>query len=846
MNSDCKAPHYISFTAGTALAALLVGGSAWAQQPLAAVNIPAKPVALALTELAHETGVNVLFSPEAVQGLQSVPVNAKVSPDAAARLLLAGTRLDVLQDQTGALIVRDRTASGDGPAMLLAASATERATAEPIAQPGSQAVAGDVPTEHSPAEAKADATHVAGASMADLASGLEEIIVTAQKREESLQKTPIAITAFGVKELETQRVSNVMELVNKVPSLNLAPFAATRASPNLFIRGMGNLNTQTTKDNATGIYIDGVPVGRSMGLAADIADLERIEVLRGPQGTLWGRNTTAGAINFITQKPNDDLSLGIQLTAGSWNLRSGRMKVNAPITENLFLRAAYMRTENDGWVDNRNRTSPNQINFNEDRRKEAMKIALRFLPTDSFTVDYTFDKSEMIFGNHFYQLVGGPTAVSGRQRSVDSTLGLLPSSTEVSGHNLTLAWDLGSATLKSITAYRDLESWTFMNFIDAFTQTNDQDQNQFSQEVQLVGDIVDGRIRYAMGVFYFEEDSYESLISAYSGGALLDVFHVTAKGRSAAVYGQATWTPPILDDRLGLTLGMRYTEDSRKAVKTFDNPGLAPAFLGLVIAGDRDFSSFDPAVTIDYAFTDLINAYAKYSTGYRAGGYNTQSQPDFFGLGFDQETVKAWEVGIKSELLDRRLRLNIAAFRNTYDDLQVDQARTPPIYADTLNAGAAEIKGVEVEATALLARGLEMNFFYSWLDGKYKSYIDNGMELASVRHMPNSPKWHVGAGLDYMLPPTSIGDFSFHIDYRRQDEFFAGPIADTLTPGYDTWNARIQLANVPAPGQGTFRVSIWGKNLGNEIYRYSTTNLGIISAQFGPPRSVGVDASYEF
>jgi len=677
-------------------------------------------------------------------------------------------------------------------------------------------------------------------------AGLEEVVVTAQKREESLQDTPIAITAFSAAQLEVQRVANVMDLLNKVPSLNLAPFAGTRVAPNLFIRGMGNLNAQTTKDNATGIYIDGVPVGRSIGLAADIADLERVEVLRGPQGTLWGRNTTAGAINFITRKPDEELSFGVQATVGSWDLRSGRVRVNVPVTDTLFVRAAYMRTENDGWVDNLNTTLPNQINFNEDRKKEAMKLAARFRPTETFMVDYAFDNSEMIFGNHFYQIIDGASAVPGRQESVNHALGMYPSSAEVGGHNLTLTWELGNATLKSITAYRDLESWTYQNYIDAFSQTNVQDQDQFSQELQLVGDTFDGRLRYAAGVFYFEEDSNEFLTSAYSGGALLDIFHVTAKGSSTAIYGQATWTPPVLDDRLAITVGARYTEDSRKAVKTFDSPGLAPAFAGLVVAGDRDFSSFDPAATLDYAFTDRMNGYLKFSTGYRAGGYNTQSLPTNFGLGFEPETVEAWEVGFKSDLLGNRLRLNVAAFRNKYDDLQVDQVRSPPIYADTLNAGSVEIKGIEVESTAILAPGLNVNFFYSWLDGKYNSYIDNGVERANERYLPNAPQWHYGASVDYTFPHMAVGDFSVHVDYRKQDESLGNPMIYSLSPGYQVWNARLQLANIPVQGRGTFRVAVWGKNLSDEIYRLSTTNLGFLSAQFGAPRSIGVDATYEF
>ncbi|MBV6417650.1 MAG: Vitamin B12 transporter BtuB [Steroidobacteraceae bacterium] len=673
---------------------------------------------------------------------------------------------------------------------------------------------------------------------------IQEVTVTAQRREESLQETPIAITAFSYRDLETQRVNNVMDLLNKVPSVNLAPFAGTRVAPNLFIRGMGNLNAQTTKDMATGIYIDGVPVGRGIGLAADIADLERVEVLRGPQGTLWGRNTTAGAINFITQKPNDELSFAGQLTAGSWDQVSGRLRANVPITDRLFARVAYMRLENDGWVENTNTTLPNQINFNEDRVKEAYKAAVRFEPADNIVADYSFDSSRMVYGNHFYQIIAGPLAVPGRQESANRTRGLNPSRTEVSGHNLTVSWELGDVTLKSISAYRDLDSATNMNFVDIFTQDNNQAQHQFSEELQLIGDAF-GRLKYVVGLFYFEEASHEALSSSFAGGALVDFWRVKAEGTSAAIYGQATWTPPVLDDRFDITLGMRYTEDSRKAVKTYVNPGFTPALTGLVVAGDRDFSSFNPAVTLDYAFTDSIRSYAKYSTGYRAGGFNTQSTPAFFGPGFNEENVKAWEVGLKSDLLNKRLRVNLAAFRNKYSDLQVDQARTPPIFTDTLNAGSATVKGVELESVAVLAHGLTANLFYSWLDGEYQSYIDNGVELAAVRHMQNAPRYQVGAGVEYAFPHLAIGDLVLNIDYRKQADFYAGPIANTHSPGYDVWNARLQLAEIPAP-HGTFRVAVWGRNLGDEVYRLSTTNLGVISAQFGPPRSVGVDAIYEF
>jgi len=673
---------------------------------------------------------------------------------------------------------------------------------------------------------------------------IEEITVTAQRREESLQQTPIAITAFTARDIDTQRVSNVLDLLNKAPSVNLAPFAGTRAAPNLFIRGMGNLNAQTTKDMATGIYIDGVPVGRAVGLAVDIVDLERVEVLRGPQGTLWGRNTTAGAINFVTQEPGDELSFKTQLTAGSWDLWSGRARINVPFNDRLAASLAYMRTQHDGWVKNTNETLGNQINFNEDRKKEAIKAAVHFEPTDDIAVDYAFDSSKMIFGNHFYQVIGGPSAVPGRQESANRASGLHPSDTAVSGHNLTIGWELGDVSLKSISAYRDLDSRTHMNFVDVFTQLAVQKQHQLSQELQLIGDLNE-RLSYLVGVFYFEESSHETLDSRLTAVPLGDAWLVKADGTSAAIYGQARWTPPVLDDRVSFTLGMRYTEDTRKAVKTYVDPGFTPAITGLVLTGDRSFSSFNPALTVDYEFSDEVRGYAKWSTGYRAGGFSTQSTPVYFSPGFDEENVEAWEVGLKSDLLDRRLRLNLAAFRSKYTDLQVDQARTPAFFVDTLNAGSATVNGVELESVAVLARGLTANLFYAWLDAEYQSYVDNGVELADERHMQNAPQYQFGAGLEYAMPPLPIGNFVLNVDYRKQDEFYAGPIGNTLSPGYDIWNARLELADIPVP-HGSLRVAAWGKNLADEIYRLSTTNLGVMSAQFGPPRSVGLDVVYDF
>ncbi|CAB1370667.1 putative TonB-dependent receptor [Denitratisoma oestradiolicum] len=694
-------------------------------------------------------------------------------------------------------------------------------------------------------------THALGATAnkavpgVDMSStmALEEIIVTAEKREESLQKVPIAVSAISTRELENLRVANVMDMMNKVPSVNLVPFTGNRAAPNLFIRGMGGTDTQTTKDGATGIYVDGVLVGRGTGLAADVADLERVEVLRGPQGTLYGRNTSAGAINFITRKPEKDFSFEQQLTVGNYDLFASRTKVNVPLAENLYTRFSYMRSSNDGWVKNNNATLSNQADFNEDE-KEAMKLAFRLLATDKLTVDYSLDSSKLDYGNLSYQIIQGATAPNGRQMSAPVVKGLPLSKANISGHNLTLSWDLGTAVLKSITAYRKLDSESYQNYADIFTQLRLENQDQVSQEFQLVGDAFGKRVSYVAGLFYYKEESDELSTSTYNP-TLADAWSVKATSKSTALYGQATWKLPILDDRLRLTLGVRETHDEREAVKTFIASNFSPSSNGTIVPGNKSFSKFNPSLTADYAFTDDISGYAKIATGYRAGGFNVRSTPSGFGQGFNQENVRAYELGVKSDLLDKRLRLNVATFVNRYSDLQVDQVRTPPIFTDTLNAGKAEVKGVEVEVTALLAQGLTANVFYSYLDGKYKSYLDNGVELADSKHMPFTPKNQGGAGLQYASGMTPYGKLIVNLDYKWQDEWYSGPNANTLTDGYGVWNARVQLANIRA-AQGTVRVALWSKNLTDRQYRIATTNLGLLSAQYGEPRMTGLDLIYEY
>ncbi len=684
---------------------------------------------------------------------------------------------------------------------------------------------------------------------------LEEVLVTAQKKVESLQDTPIAIAAFNEDALETIGVTSVADLRGNAPSLNISYFAADRAAPLLFIRGMGSVDVQTTKDPAVGLYLDGVTLGRASGLATDVADLERIEVLRGPQGTLYGRNTTGGAINYITRKPGEELGVKLKVSAGNEDFLEGRAMVNVPITDKLFVKGTYMASTEDGWVENKVNL-PNQVDYFEDD-KDAGNIAVRWLPTGNFTIDYAYDFSNMNdYGNAFYQVTNGKS--TDRQDETDQMFGLSPSKSEVEGHNLTMAWELGSVTLKSITGYRELDNSLKQNYIGNFYQENQIDQDQFSQEFQAIGSMGD-RLEYVAGLYYYDENSTEDQQTdmtpwfgfIWPGVSGYDAWSVDADSTSWAVYGQGTWTPNMLDNRLRLTLGMRYTDDEREATKSYlSDLFTGPAVPPLVVDADNDFDNFSPSFTVDYAFTDNVNGYAKVVTGYRAGGFNTRATPEGFQAGFDQEEVTSYELGVKSDLWNNRLRLNIAAYYNEYDDLQVDQVRPGIIFTDTLNTGEATIQGVEVELTVLLTRGLTVDAFYAYTDADYDEYKDLNLEtgeiedLADVKNMPYAPESAGKVAVNYQLP-VSYGEYSFNVDYQYQGRTYSGPNTNTGNDSYGIWNARVQLAGLPVLS-GDLKLAAWGRNLDDKEYTMATSDLGAVSSIYGTPRTYGVDVIYEY
>ena len=706
------------------------------------------------------------------------------------------------------------------------------------------------------------------------ATALEEVVVTAQKREESLQDAPISLAVFGAEALENLGVSEMGEIAEYVPNLSMRKSPASQDNYIVGIRGVVAGGTDLLTDPRVGIYVDGIYLGRTVGQAFDINDLERVEVLRGPQGTLYGRNTVGGAINLITAKPSGEFSFKQKLSGGSDGLFESRTSVNLDTISlqgfgDLKASFSYLTKEDDGYIQN---SADNDALFGSGEH-EAFRVALLWEYSDTLSVDYRYDNSERDtypttdqltrviptpFGNPL--LSHGPiltqaladadqdrvskiSRVLGSEREVDGNY------SNIDGHSLTVEWDTGQwGVFKSITGYRewdsaadgsDFGSWDFANVevvtgvdgngdpvmgpalgqiwiqdpndqlgrfntaanvgdstaFSVFYGSLDSEQEQFSQEFQLVGDMMGGDLQYTVGVFYFEEETAEidiqnftlpaSVLLADPRNAALfasapanngnwqevytgsPYFYYGQDVTSQGLYGQVDYQ---ISPNLKGSLGLRYTEDEKDAfiengasgadldgaaVKTTvglaacQGPGavLYPEgstalSRGCVRAeGDESWDNFSGFVNLNYSISELTNLYVTVSTGYTAGGFNARgaSVSTIANDPFGEETLTNYEFGWKYESADRQTRLNGAAFWVEYEDRQIPQFEAGTNGATSVieNAGEQEQSGFEFDLTRLLSEGVTLMLSYGYLDAEFKKYVTG--KLDATTGFPTNP-----------------------------------------------------------------------------------------------------------
>jgi len=680
---------------------------------------------------------------------------------------------------------------------------------------------------------------------------LEEIIVTARKRAESLQDTPIAVTAFTAEALEARGIGSTKDLGTFTPNLvsnNGSAVSGNNSAASYFIRGIGQIDFLLNTDPGVGLYIDDVYMARSMGAAIDLLDLERIEVLRGPQGTLFGRNTIGGAISLTSQAPATEQRLQAEASVGSRDLMSGRISADLPFGQRVLTKLAVSFKKEDGYV---HRLTDNADLGDVDAR--AARGVIRWLPTDAWQLDLVLDGSRRReesqptvavalngasqFGG-FYNAVlsGSPNCVPPPGSFTDpacfnaqfltgdrySTYSSIASRSDLDawGSALTVSWNRGSLTAKSITAYRHTDAVGFRdgdNTPLVIHQTSDTwEHEQFSQELQLAGKAARGALDWIVGLYYFKEDGVN--LSQVNFAPALFQSGGSVSNDSAAAFGQATWR---MTGHWSLTAGLRYTDETKRFtpdqfIITDRGLGLPPGTPLLPhVEARTSVSELSPMVNLAYRPSESFMGYLTYSEGFKSGGFTQRVFPPLAQVpSFDPEFVKSYEAGAKITGLDGRMRLNTAVFFTDYTDLQVQElVGVAPI---TQNTAAAQISGFEVELTARLASAWLFESGVGYTKARYMEIGPRVVGITRDNKFAQVPEWTANAGLAYTAAFDGGATFIPRVDWSYRSAVFMDAIntPEIRQPGYGLLSASLTLESA----NQRWRAMLAGRNLTNERY----------------------------
>ncbi|WP_165793670.1 TonB-dependent receptor [Hyphococcus luteus] len=682
------------------------------------------------------------------------------------------------------------------------------------------------------------ASSVAALSLTGAAFAADEIVVTAQFREQSLQDTPIAITAVTGEEIETKALSDISDIAAAAPNVTISKAAASFNGVAAYIRGVGQYDPNFALEPGVGMYIDDIYHGVMVGSLFDLLDLDRVEILRGPQGTLAGKNSIGGAIKLFSRKPEGDNSGYISATYGSYDRIEVRGAYDVKITDNAFFRMSAFSKRRDGHVKRLDfrcdrpsevlpsDTFPNQVTPDGCKigtlggvKSWGLRGALRLTPHEDLEVNIfasiVRDDSESpgleqfaaldprFLPNRDYTYYGTYTSIPGF-----STEPLMTTHMESIGGQID--WEISdNLKITSITGYENIEAVSTVDLDGGPTGElltyNTTPYHQVTQELRLNGEFGEGLVEWTLGGFYF--DSLGNVAGrVYSFPALNWLQDDPVSNNSKSVFAHAILHPV---SEMSLIGGIRYTDDKKTYMFSRINPdtGLPADVVGVLegVGGTYTGDSVDYRVGLDYRFSDGLMAYAQFSTGYKGGGINPRPFIPTQVVPFSSEQVNAYEVGFKSDFADGAVRLNVAAFFNKYDDIiLIDTNGYPggptdpgwfPLSAVPFNAGKADIKGVEAETTVEPAPGLTLQGSISYLDFEYKSLDPNATAsgISSDFVSPFTPEWQwsVNASYEFALSSGATITPQFYAEYQSSIYTDAVNAPSNFIEGRTTANANI-------------------------------------------------------
>jgi iron complex outermembrane recepter protein len=925
-----------------ALALLSISAVVSAAVPTYRFHIEGQPLNQALQAFSDQSGLQIVYHTELLPDALTRRVDGTYDAQTALNRLLRGTGLiaQPVNARTFAVATRAASLEIDGGAHTTRAL---RVADERIESPLLTQVTAPNPAPVTPA--------TPAATQIDYGDQLAEVVVTAQKRAENIQDVPIAITAFSESDLRSKGITDIHGLSRLTPNVNLdagSPFSGSNSVLSASIRGVGQDDFAFNLDPAVGVYVDGVYYARTVGANQNLLDVERIEILKGPQGTLFGRNTIGGAISVVTRTPGDTPAVDAEVTGGSYSRRDVALMADLPITDTLLSTVTFSSQYRDGYerripypesgyvtdpVGALHSSGTETFDTQGGQNEQVVRGKLQWKPSDditgSFSADWTHTNQPStastvlqtvtsptdpaaVFGPIYNACLLGigfaPTAalVCGTRNTVGTPLwqaNLNPATTrllygpavtntgnidrtyatgqnfdKLDSYGLAMTFDFRlnqDLTLRSITGWRRLH-WTSGldadgSPIDFFELSFEEGQHQFSQEMQLIGDLLDSRLKLVGGLYYFNEGGYIHDFVTFGGGLLQIDGPNSLDTTSYAGYVHLDYK---LTDQLGLTLGGRESEDRKEFEGGQQDlnmffykiagcyPYNAPASLiggpatltcqqalgfpnsnnpfQMYPPGEnhQDFTEFTPTAGLQYHFTTDLMGYLSYAKGFKTGGWTTRlTAPLPAGSpaqSFGPETDQTYELGLKSEWLDHRLIVNAAAFYSKYDGIQLTyQVLTSPV---TENAGDAAIKGLELEVQSIVTNHFSLSSSLGYMDAYYTS-ISPFAVATTGPVLPKTPRWKVALSPDVHTRIANGGTLRAGVDYTFTSMMFNDVQNTALLSRPNVSMVDASASYVLPSGRATF--TIGGTNLTDK--RYITTGQpqfagGVVFGTYNAPR----------
>jgi iron complex outermembrane recepter protein len=704
----------------------------------------------------------------------------------------------------------------------------------------------------------------------------EVVIVTARRRDEALQDVPVSVTSLSAAALDATGAPDITVLQQVTPNATVQVARGSNSTLIAFIRGVGQQDPLWGFEPGVGLYVDDVYIARPQGAVLDIFDINRIEVLRGPQGTLYGRNTIGGAIKYVTRRMSSDPTLRTRLSLGSYGQIDATASGSTPLSDTFRVGGAIARYQRDGYGKN---ITTGAEHYNKDVL--AGRVSAEWEPNSSLffrlAYDTVQDDSNAKHGHREAPGAGLTTGVPILANVYDTDAGIgSANSVENSGLSLTGEWKINDTfTLKSITASRDGATTTLIDFdtnqakaLDVPARYGD---TQFSQELQLL--VTGERLNGVVGLYYLDADATGAFDTIVGIANLTIATSGKVGTKSVAAYGDFSYD---ITDALSISVGGRYTDDKRSGTVYRQNfTGLGSPLFGnsAAIAGllrsnytaSKDFTDFSPRVSVSFEFSDALTAYAAYSEGFKSGGFDMRGDvvltPKTVN-GYEPENVNSYEIGLKGSLFGGRANFAGAIFRAEYEGQQITR-QEPTVAAGIAsfvdNAGSSTIQGFELEGGARFSDNFSTTFGLGYTDAKFnefRSFTLVGNVLTPINLAPNAvfqntPEWNGNVAINYKRDLGTIGsmDATMSASYRSEYSMFefVNPLVDQLDPvtlvdASIGWNSE----------DGVFRAALTGRNLTDERYKvggysFAGATFGNVQNSFyGAPKTVTLNLSAKF